>query len=284
MFKLSIRLKELATRICGLDWPGQIMDFDLKEEDFFNVNIGNRGDNLFLGFYSVNGLEIILEKYKITRKLKKLGFTNINLSIDTSDPFKHKVVIKNSHDGINETLIELVAKRDYVKIDMPFSTPLNGKRYECLIIEWMKMQNPRKNFSSERPQLPGQDHPGLGIGSSALELLVMAAKRLGLQGIINIPDHFHNAFFYSKIFHYENPQDQAKLLAFIREKKKKKIHDLAWAIENNSLIDNKTGKAFQWDGNRQILPLVKEWAQLYQSKAYKNAVEKSLKKYKFNLI
>ena len=65
IFKLSIRLKELAKRLSCVEWPEQIVDFELNEEDFFNVNIGNRGENLFLGYYSAKGLEIILEKYKI---------------------------------------------------------------------------------------------------------------------------------------------------------------------------------------------------------------------------
>ncbi len=283
MFKLSIHLKELAKRISNLEWPEQVIDFELEEQDFFNVNIGNRGENLFLGYYSVKGLEIILEKYKIAKKLNKLGFKNLSVNIDTSDPFKHKVTIQNNNGRIKESLIELVVKRDYVEIDLPFDTPLNGRKYECLIVEWLKMQNPRNLFSQERPQLPGQEYPGLGIGSKALELLVMASKRLGLKGIINIPDHFHNAFFYSKIFYYENPQDQANLLAIIKKKKKKKIYDLAWAIENGKLIDSNTGEIYKWKGKRQVLPLTKEWTQLYHSKRYKEAVEKSLTKCKYNL-
>ncbi|KAA3617215.1 MAG: hypothetical protein D8M58_03495 [Calditrichaeota bacterium] len=284
MFKLSIHLKELANRMSKIEWPTQNFDFDLNEDDLFNVNIGNRGENLFLGYYSLTGLKIILEKYKIIKKLNKLGFTDLSISIDTSDPFKHKVIIQNKTDKLVETLIELVVRRDFVKIDLPFKTALNGKKYECLIVEWLKMQNPRKDFTDNRPQLPGQDNPGLGIGSLALELLVMASKRLGLQGIINIPDHFHNAFFYSKIFYYENPLDQAKLLAIIKEKKNKKLHEMAWAIENGKLIDVDDGKIFKWDGKRQVLPLTKEWAQLYHSRPYKKSVENYLKKRKYKLI
>ena len=284
MFKLSIRLKELANRISALERPREVLDFNLDEQDFFSVNIGNRGGDLFLGYYSVKGLEIIHEKYKITKRLNKLGFNNLKISIDTTDAFKHKIILNNFNNTIKETLIELVVKRDHVTIDLPFKTHLNGRKYECLIVEWLKMQNPRKDFSKERPRLPGQEYPGLGIGSHALELLIMASKRLGLQGIINVPDHFHNAFFYSKIFYYENPQDQAKLLAIIKEKKKEKIYNIAWAIENSKLVDSATGSVFKWGGKRQVLPLVKDWAKLYTSKSYKGAVEKNLKKSKYKLL
>jgi len=68
MFKLSLHLKEFAKRISDLEWGSPTFDFDLSEDDLFNVNIGNRGENLFLGYYSVKGLELILEKYKIIKK------------------------------------------------------------------------------------------------------------------------------------------------------------------------------------------------------------------------
>ena len=48
-----------------MEWPDILGDFDLDEGDLFNLNIGQRGDNLFLGFFYENGLRIIFEKYKV---------------------------------------------------------------------------------------------------------------------------------------------------------------------------------------------------------------------------
>lgn len=283
MFKLSPRLQELAKRISELEWPSILDDFTLEEEDFFNLNIGHRGSDLFLGYFSNRGLEIILQKYKIFPKLNAMGFNNVSLELDTSDAYKHKLMLINKDGHKNERLVEIVAKREQVIIDMPFDTPLNGKRYEMLVIEWLKMQNPRRTFTGKRPQLPGQEFPGLGIGSRALELFIVATKRLGLQGIINKPDHYHNAFFYSKFFYYENPLEQAQLLALIRDTKKYNLPEVAWAIENKNLIDLNIEKPFIWHGTRQVLPIDKKLAELFASRAYRTETKKYVNDFAYKL-
>lgn len=281
MFKLRNRLQQIAEKISLMEWPDIIGDFDLLEENLFNLNIGNRKDKLFLGYYSQSGLKIVMEKYKISQKLSRLGFNNLNIEIDTSDPYKHRLSLNNKIHSRIEKLVEFVVKRDFIEIDMPFKTPLNGQKFEVLIVEWLMMQNPRKTFSKNKPILPGQDHPGLGIGSDAVELLVLAARRLGLKGIVNIPDHYHNAFFYSRIFYFEKPQEQARLLAIMRCTKRKTIGETAWIIEDKKLIDDNTAQPFKWEISRQILPLEKKLRRLYQSYSYKNTVNKLQKNYNF---
>ena len=88
---------------------------------------------------------------------------------------------------------------------MPFDTEYNGKSYETIAIEWMSLQNPYGEFTKDRPQLPGQQKPGLGVASKAVELLIIMAWRLNLSGLLNTPDHYHNAYLYSRIFYYLNP-------------------------------------------------------------------------------
>ena len=45
--------------------------FDLSETDMYNLNIGNRGIRLFLGYYSEEGLKLALNKYGVYKKLYK---------------------------------------------------------------------------------------------------------------------------------------------------------------------------------------------------------------------
>lgn len=284
MFKLRARLQELVDKISLEELPDLGNDFNLAEEDLFNLNIGHRGNNLFLGYYSLTGLEIAMEKYKVTQKLARKGFNNIKLHIDTSDPYKHSMMLNNHEDDKIENLVEFVVKRDFIDVKMPFKSDLNNRKYEVLIVEWLKMQNPRAKFARQKPQLPGQEFPGLGIGSDALELLVFAARRLGMKGIVNIPDHYHNAFFYSRIFHFENPEDQARLMAIIRDTKGKTISEVAWAIENEKLLDKKSNKPFKWEIAKQILPLEKKWRKIYTSWSYKSMVFKRQRNYKFKLM
>lgn len=283
MFKLSTRISQLAHRISSMEWPDIIGQFNIDDEDLFNLNIGKRGDNLFLGYFSERGLSIIFEKYKLKKRLNKLGFKNLHMDIDTSDPFKHKIIVKNFEEDNVEILIEFVVRKDILEINMPFRCKFNGCKYEVLTVEWLKMQNPRKNFTRQRPKLPGQDFPGLGIGSEALELIIMAAKKLRVHGVVNIPDHYHNAYFYSKIFHYEDPKDEAKLMAIIRDTKKHHVSNVSWAIERRILIDKNKNKPLEWFIKRQILPLAKEWQKLYRSREYKSYVTEKKKKYCYEI-
>lgn len=284
MFKLRARLQQLVDRISLQEVPDIKESFDLDEADLFNLNIGQRGNNMFLGYYSQRGLEIAMEKYKVTQKLRRKGFNNLKLKIDTSDPYKHSMMLNNHIENRIEKLVEFVVKRDFLDVDMPFKTDLNGKKYEVLIVEWLKMQNPRVDFPEKKPRLPGQEYPGLGVGSDALEMLVFAARRLGMKGIVNIPDHYHNAFFYSRLFLFEKPEDQARLMAIIRDTRGKTIKEVAWAIEEEKLIDRKLNKPFKWEIAKQILPLENKWRKLYTSWNYKNMVFKKRKDYKFKLL
>lgn len=283
IFKLNEKFWELAQKLLTPDFDTNFIDAGLSSINLFDLNIGQRGNNLFLGYFSSDGLAIIFEKYHLREKLEKKGFKNLKFRIITDDPYEHRMIVCNKEKDKNEKLIELVIKREYLQIKMPFKTELNNRYYQMLAIEWLMMQNPRKGFSKERPRLPSQEYPGLGIASEALELLIYACRRLGMQGIINIPNYFHNALFYSRIFHYENPTDQAKLLALIRDTQAYKLIDIVWAIEDGALIDHNTGKPFIWFKGCQVFPLVKNLNQLYQGKEYKNLVKKQMKNYHYSI-
>ena len=62
-----------------------------------------------------------------------------------------------------------------------------------LRIEWLLMQNPRARFTAQRPRLPGQKHPGLGLLADVIALLIVACDRLQLGGLLFVPAHYHTA-------------------------------------------------------------------------------------------
>ena len=84
------------------------------------------------------------------------------------------------------------------------------KRLQMLVIEWLRLQNPRQSFG-ERMPLPGQMHPGLGIGSEIDSVLVGLATDSHRDGILNLPEHWYNAYLYtksSKPYKFMNPAFQ----------------------------------------------------------------------------
>lgn len=282
--KIQKKYWEIAKRLTGAQLQKQNEEGNIiSENDLFNLNIGKRGHNLFLGYYSLEGIKLALEKYNIIEELNEKGFKNLVFELDTNDPYVHRLSIFNENKSKKNMLIELVLKKYNIIIDMPFDTDYNGKHFETIAIEWMCLQNPYGNFTKERPRLPGQQNPGLGVASKAVELLMLMAWRLNLCGLVNTPDHYHNAYLYSRIFYYLNPDHQAILMALSRDLSTYPLDIVAWAIELGAVYDLIEEKPLKWVIGKQVVPLSNDLNDLFNSKEYKNVVKQKMNTYKFKL-
>lgn len=78
-----------------------------------------------------------------------------------------------------ETRTTIYVKPEYAgKIYTMMEQELRDK-YTITVIEWLCMQDPKRSFIEDRPQLPGQEHPGLKIGKKVVNLLLDLAKKHG---------------------------------------------------------------------------------------------------------
>ncbi len=280
MFSQNKKYWQVAKRLSTAQL--QIDSYDdayITDNDLFNVDISKRGHNFFLGYYSHTGLKMTIEKYGIAETLKEKGFKAVHYKIDTDDPYKHKLTF---FDG-NRMLIEVVLKRLNIKLDILGKPDLKNKRANTLAIEWMAMQNPDASFTKYRPQLPGQQYPGLGLASKAVELLMIIAWRLKLAGLVNTPQQFHNAHLYSRIFFYLNPEHQAILMALNRDMKRYPLAKTAWALEWGAIFERQQDEPFTWFAAKQIVPLDKELKRVFNSWDYRRKVRKLSEQYKFRL-
>jgi hypothetical protein len=256
-------------------------ELSFSESDLFNTDISQRGGDFFLGYYSPDGINLALKKYGVFSLLKSRGFKNIVTKIDTSDIYKHKLSIYFEHRDAEHLLIEVVLRKEFITIKMPFENALQNKKFEALTIDWLCMQNPLSKFDSKRPRLPGQKYPGLGFSNVAVELLMNMNWRLNLSGLINTPEHYHNAKFYSKIFRYVNPDTQAKFLALVRDLKNIPVEKVTWAIEWGCVYENSSDQPFVWIVDKQIVPMDVRLKKIILGKEYNNYVNKQKKTYKF---
>ncbi|TFH02743.1 MAG: hypothetical protein E4H13_01050 [Calditrichales bacterium] len=257
---------------------------NLSESDLFNLDLGKRGGDFFLGYFSPEGLKIALEKYGLFAEFRNHGFKDTICRIDTSDSFKHKICFYTESESPDNILVELVLRKSFFKLNMPFESRHNGKCFRCLTIDWMAMQNPRGEFSPRRPRLPGQKYPGLGLSAVAVELLMITCWRLGLGGLVNFPGHYHNAFLYSKIFYYLDPVAQAKFIALKETFKEIPLDKLSWGIDWGCVTDLENGLPFSWMVGEQLVPLEDSLKDIFRGRKYNNFVEnkKSESKFEFN--
>jgi hypothetical protein len=246
----------------------------LNAQDLFLRGDSTRGSPFLLGFYSHDGIRYALEKYGFFEHLQDLGFSDLKLTINTNDPYKQGIAIHHKEKKSENLLGEVVVKRKHVTVYPPFPALIYGRNFEFVAVEWLCMQNPQSNFAPDKPRLPGQKFPGLGMGEMVMEILAIMAGRLRTAGLLNIPEHFHNAQMYSSQFKFIDPLHEAKRLAISRDLlSNHSLSQVSWAIELGCVLENDI--PFQWLGSEQIIPLDRDLKDYFKSPEYLQFVEKS---------
>jgi len=111
-----------------------------------------------------------------------------------------------------------------------------GDTLNATVLDWMAMQDPRDQFTKERPPLPGQNYPGLNLGNIVVTGIAARAKARGRDVLLNAPDHFHNAYMYGVLgpFLYLDPCYQGFFDALVADYsfyiKKVGLAPVSWAI------------------------------------------------------
>lgn len=268
---LEKRLRGIARRLTNFDLqrPGPEDDatVDIEQYLFEKERTGAR----FLEFYSQQGLADALERYGTFERLRKRGFSPY-LTFHRLDRERHMLTISDGEQG--ETLIELVGRLAFLKAKQTHDGIYSNDTLSMLAIEWLLLQNPRARFTTERPRLPGQRYPGLGIGREIVTLLEIMTERLEREGMVAIPEHYHNGFLYDRRFRFYSPEREGELKALERDLSALTLAEASWAVEKGLVIDEATGKPYQWKGEEMIWPRVARLKDYFDSDEYKRETER----------
>ncbi len=249
----------------------------LTQEELFNDLTTSRGTSRFLGVFSTRGIEFTLRKFGYFDHLNQVGLAEPIINLDTDDSYKHRIQINHR---IGEDLLlsgEIIMRRS------TFESPLLGDiKYppaDLLVIEWFLLQNPLKKFARKRPQLPGQDYPGLGISNIIFEIFYWMAKRLKADGVVLVPNYLHTGIFYGRRFMFINPQKQGTLFAIDKIRTiKYSLNQLSWACAEGQLINKKTDSIFLWKPAPMMLPVSRLAREYFGSELYINKAKTSQNK------
>ncbi len=254
----------------------------LTQEELFNDLTTSRGTSRFLGVFSTRGIEFTLRKFGYFDHLNQVGLAEPIINLDTDDSYKHRIQINHR---IGEELLlsgEIIMRRSTFE-----SPPLGDKKYppaDLLVIEWFLLQNPLKKFYRKRPQLPGQDYPGLGISNIIFEIFYWMAKRLKADGVVLVPNYLHTGIFYGRRFMFINPQKQGTLFAIDKIRTiKYSLNQLSWACAEGQLINKKTDSIFLWKPAPMMLPVSRLAREYFGSELYINKAKTSQNKLDFKI-
>lgn len=260
----------------------EILDLGLKEEDLLISNDEYKGNDKLLGIYSEEYIIDFFQKYGIYSMLEEKGFQDFKLILDTKNLDRQRLAIYYEKTIDDNLLCEIILKRKEIKLNFSFETYLQDKYFNFLIVEWLYSQNPQKQFTKERNPLPGQKYPGLNMARNVLKLLLLMSKERGFDGILNIPEHYHNAQLYSKYFSYLSPINEARRKSIeIDLLEKYDLSTVSWAIDLNCVKENE--QIFRWFVSEQIIPLNKSLINYFYSDKYLDFVMINSSKYRYSL-
>jgi acetoin utilization deacetylase AcuC-like enzyme len=213
-----------------LSESGLLTNDDLEEA----LGFRRRRQRLLLGFYTSAGMEHALYRYGVLDQLQRLGYANFRVAVDSAG-MGQRVRVFGEADGAEHLLIEGILEKRWLG------------NVQVLYVHWFTLRNERVRFSQVRPQLPGQEVPGLGLAHEAGEMLALMAVRLGLAGVVFRPTHYHMAFAARSHFTFVDATRQGRFDALVRDLSQLSLLEATQAVdENRVLLD---GRPYSWEAD-----------------------------------
>ena len=241
-----------------LDGGEGITAADLDEA----LGLGSSERARFLGYYTREGLEYGLFRYGILEQVYRLGYAAIRLSIDR-DP-----------NGERLRLFAQAAGREHLLAELVLQVQRSGTELRFLYVHWLTLMNPLGGFSDDRPQLPGQETPGLGLVREALEVLAQMARRLGLDGVSFRPAWYHIAYTGRQDLHFVDPRRQGRFEAMLRDLGHLPLLAATKAVAAGQVLLD--GEPYTWEADEMVY-----W--LDRSRLDRAAIDRERQRARFSL-
>ncbi len=249
---LFTRYAQIAKELDPYELQRPEQDWTITEADLLGDLTGPTfRSTRMLDYYSKHGLEFALERYGLMDKVRQLGFVEPRLTIDPTDPERQHMTIHAKKHGREQLIVDLVLGRTRLPAPEGLEPP---DELELVSIEWMMLQNPSDDFSLRHPQLPGQDHPGLGVGEETMVLLFQGARRLELDGVVNHPSRYHIAFLGGNEFFFLDPAIQGRFEAIRSVLAPLDLTEAAWLMEDGCVRWADDGSPVDWLPEDCIVP------------------------------
>lgn len=246
--------------------------FKITEEDVYGTIQGDRGSARLFGFYSRYGLEIALERYGVLPHLRKYGVEEVELVMDLNHA-TGQLLRLYSRDEPKSLFVEAVLRES--SIVSPF---------RLIFIEWMLLQNPRKEPSPHRPLLPGQNHPGLGVLRQVIGMLLMCCERLKFDGLVFRPAHYHVGVLARTWLRFVDPRVEGRFLALQEIMEGMTLSEASSIVHAGGVRDKDTGETVSWDSELMVLPVSEGFRMHLESTEYLDAVAEVAKASNFERV
>lgn len=224
------------------------------------------GSGLFLGRFGPEDLRRELEREGILSRLRERGYEEVVLRT-SCEGGEHRLRIRPR--GQRTSLVDLRLAETTLPVSEPVARRAGLEVLCVLFNSWLSLQDPRAPFTLEKPRLPGQRWPGLGLARAFYVLMTRWAREWGKDAVLATPEYFHNAVFYSPAFRFLSPVEQGRFEALQRDLQALPVATASALVEAGRALDLVTDRPFEWRPGLMVAPLGDGLRLVLQSEEYR---------------
>jgi hypothetical protein len=247
-----------------------------RESEILFELAGENPENRLFGRFDTAEVRERLDASGLLPGLAGLGYPAPTLSLSCADPSDQRICLFDGETTRDRLLLETRLQLSLFHPRHPIGPFTEESSFRMLVIHWLVLSDPDRGFTVERPRLPGQERPGLGLLDQTLSLLKTFSRELAVDGVLDVPDHFHTALFYSRAFRYLDPVAEGRFRAIARDLAGVPLVLASDAIRRGCLVDGKTGEPMAWPAAEQVMAVRGPLRAFLRSREYREARERAL--------
>ncbi|HWR68477.1 MAG TPA: hypothetical protein VN416_05605 [Desulfomonilia bacterium] len=243
--------------------------------------------SLFMGRFEEGTLMEMLDKVGMIGILHKRGYRKLVVNILRQDDYTSRLYVNFDSQEKETRIIELIVREGLFRPKAVFIPSYDfSQGLSMLLVEWLALQDPRAQFRPDKPRLPGQQYPGIGGLKNMQAFLHDLCKMSGKDAIVDVPEYFHSAAIYSRLYSeiydrmyaFFSPVDAGIMQAILRDISGtgRTLSEISFAIALNCLLDARTRTPDQWKPSEQIYPVARKLHRYVEDDQYKQIVLKTM--------
>ncbi len=252
----------------------------------FMCSIPSRADSdecraLFLGMYDEAALRSRFASIGLFDLLAHKGYADVALLTHRDSSGVSRLQVYRETPLPDNLLIDARFSETLFTPFRAFCEDCDGNgpcTFHVIVIEWVETRDPSAAFTKDRPQLPGQHAPGLGVLAILKKFVAVLAGEISRDGFMNVPDHIHSALMYSDAFMFVDPEREGYIRALRRDLKGVSLGDITWGFITGTVYDRASGASEKYRPAEQLYPFSGRLKRHYDSKLYAKGVEAVLRK------
>ena len=227
------------------------------------------------GKYTETEVTELMDWSGIFEGIRDKGYETFHTELQYLSDMDQRIYIKDDE----EILVHIRLKLSHFRFRLHPGAP----QKKLLYIDWLMTRHPRSQHVRPERLFPGQDLPGLGIFAQIQDFITNLTLGVSARGAFNIPEYFHDALLFHRVFSFYDPAREVVFRALIRDLRRHGAREISRGLSEGRVI-NAENEVVRWTPGEMISAIDPELEELLWTPDYHTRVVRGLKRHRFSLL